>query len=312
MKQMNQEQLSRYSCAIRNGFIDPAKPNWHSFCGTWIRKHPGRTSTLKRLKDILGRNPEWSDMNDDLLSDLKEDMLAEMAPNSVRTICAELKAVLNSNKATKPIQSETFNKILRSKKVPSQAVYLTTTELKRFHMYQPRGVREQYVKQLFMLECLTGARSVDCRRLTTANIHQDEEGNEFIVYVPQKHPVEVTVPVHKWLKSYLRYNWPQDVLKARTDHLDRVLRDMCRRCGINTEVSVYHAGKNLTGPKYKFIASHTGRRTFATQLSLKGCPLEQIAIMMGHVSGNTPNIAMTSGYICAKKKISKNVLAMFH
>ena len=117
MRALTEEQRTRYSSAIRHGFIDPDHPVRHNFCTTWIVKNPGRTSTLVRLRDILGHNPEWEDMTDDTLSDLKSDMLEEMAPNSVRTICAELKAVLNSNKATKPIKSATFQVILRSKKV---------------------------------------------------------------------------------------------------------------------------------------------------------------------------------------------------
>lgn len=307
---MNKEQLRKYSSAINQGFIDPDKPQWHSFCGTWARKHPGRTSTLARLRDILGHNPEWEDMTDDTVSDLKDDMLEEMAPNSVRTICAELKAVLNKNKASKPIPTETFNVILRSKKVPVQNVYLTPVELKRLHQYMPRTDREQYVKEMFMRECLTGARSVDSRALSAANIHA-EDGVEYLTYVPSKHPVEVTVPVHKWLKDYLHDDWPEEFIKSRQDHNNRILQRICMRAGITEQSRVYTAGQTETGPKWQFITSHTGRRTFATILSLKGCPLEQIAIMMGHVNGNTPNIAMTAGYICEKSKISKGVLALF-
>ena len=47
-------------------------------------------------------------------------------------------------------------------------------------------------------------------------------------------------------------------------------------------------------------------------MSLRGCPMEQIAMMMGHNNGNTPYVAMTAGYICARKKISKGDLAMFN
>ena len=310
MRALTEEQRTRYSSAIRHGFIDPDHPVRHNFCTTWIVKNPGRTSTLVRLRDILGHNPEWEDMTDDTLSDLKSDMLEEMAPNSVRTICAELKAVLNSNKATKPIKSATFQAILRSKKVPTKNVYLTTTELKHLHNYVPQTHKEAYCKEIFMRECLTGARVVDCRKLTTANIHE-QDGVEYITFVPEKHPVEVTVPVHKWLKSYLHDDWEPELTSIREDLLNEPIRNICRKCGMIEEVSVYKKGKTMTGQKWKFISTHTGRRTFATILSLKGCPLEQIAIMMGHVSGNVPNINMTAGYICERKKISKSVLAMF-
>lgn len=301
----------KYSSAIRQGFLNPESPSMHNFCGTWVRKHPNRVSTLVRLKDILGHNPEWEDMTDDTLLDLKEDMLMELAPNSVRTICAELKAVLNTNARTKPIGSETFNVILRSKKVPTQNVYLTPIELKHMHLYEPRDIREAYVKEIFMRECLTGARVVDCRRITWANIHEEDDVR-YLTYVPQKHPVEVTVPVHKWLGYYMTEDWPEALRNIREDNLCKPLREICRRIGMDDVVTVYQRGRARTGPKWQFVATHTGRRTFATILSLKGCPLEQIAIMMGHVSGNVPNVAMTAGYICARKKINKGVLALFN
>lgn len=301
----------KYSSAIKHGFLSVENPQLHSFCGTWVRKHPGRVSTLVRLRDILGHNPEWEDMTDDTLSDLKDDMLMEMAPNSVRTICAELKAVLNKNKASKPIESTTFGDILKSKKVPTQNVYLTQAELKRLHLYKPQGIKEAYVKAMFMRECLTGARCVDCRKMSVANIHT-EDGQEYLTYVPVKHPTEVTVPVHKWLREYLSNDWPVSLKTMRSDHLNEPLREICRKCGITRDVTVYYAGRSETRPKYKCVATHTGRRTFATLLSLKGCPLEQIALMMGHMSGNTPNISMTANYICEKKKISKSVLAIFN
>lgn len=310
MKELTMELQKKYSSAINHGFLDPAAPSWHSFIGTWVRKHPGRVSLLVRLKDLLGHEPKWEDMTDDVLSDLKDDLLMEMSPNSVRTICAELKAILNSNAATKPIGSESFKVILRSKKVPVQNVYLTNIELKHLHNYKPRTRRDAYCKEIFMRECLTGARVVDCRKLSLSNIHE-VDGVEYITYVPSKHPVEVTVPVHKWLKEYLHDDWEEQFKNIREDKLNEPIRRICKSIGLTDEVTVYRHGKTETGPKWRFVATHTGRRTFATILSLKGCPLEQIALMMGHMTGNVPNVSMTAGYICAKKKINKSVLELF-
>lgn len=311
MKPLTQELRKKYSSAIRHGFINPDNPQLHNFCSTWVKKHPGRTIMLETLKDILGRNPEWEDITDDTLSDLKDDLKMSLAPNSVRTLCSELKAVLNANKATKPIKSESFNTILRSKKVPVQSVYLTTIELKHLHQYKPRTHREAYIKEIFMRECLTGARVVDCRRLSMANIHT-EDGVEYLTYVPQKHPTEVTVPVHKWLKDYLHDDWPDSFKNIREDKLNDPIREICMRIGMTDQVTCYKRGVSTTGPKWDFVATHTGRRTFATILSLKGCPIEQIALMMGHVNGTLPNITMTANYICEKRKISKSVIAMFN
>ena len=74
---------------------------------------------------------------------------------------------------------------------------------------------------------------------------------------------------------------------------------------------MFHAGKEETGKKYRFISSHTGRRSFATNLSKKGVPLEQIAVMMGHTSNGKPNIQMTMRYIVGKTEIDSNTLKLF-
>lgn len=311
MKALNAEDRHKFKTAIDKGYIDPMHPDFHTFCGAYIRKYPKRTSILDRFKHVLGREPQWDDITDDVVRDFVYELRNDgLAPNSIRTVCAELKALLNANRVSKKIESEDFCKILTTKKVPSQGVYLTSTELSRIHNYIPTRKNEIFVKEIFMRECLTGARNVDCRRMSMANIIEIN-GLEFIRYVPQKHPITVTVPVHKWLKDYLTGEFTPSQLNMDMDDFNDTLRKICAKCHIDEEVTTYKAGQSETGPKYQFIASHTGRRTFATLLSLKGCQIEQIAQMMGHMSGNVPNITMTAGYILAQRKISKTTYSYF-
>lgn len=311
MKQLTEEQQRRYSSAIKHGFITKDAPsNTHTFVWTWIKKHPNRVTTLVRLREILGHDPTWEDLTDDVISDLKDDMEFQMAPNSVKTICAELKAVLNRNAATKPIKSETFGNILKAKKVPVQNVYLTKSELERLYNYRPKTERERYVKNIFLIESVTGARNIDCRKMTLANIHVDD-GEEVLTYVPQKHPVEVTVPVHKWLKELLSEDYSDEVKSIRISYFCRVLKQMCFKCGIRSKVVVFHGGKSITDEKWKFVGSHTGRKSFVTNLHLAGVSIEDIAVMVGHISGGKPNITMTYGYCEAPRKISKAIYAFF-
>ena len=309
-RELTAEQLKSYSSAIKQGFIDPLNPQLHSFCGTWTRKHPNRTTTLVRLRDIVGHNPQWEDLTDDVLSDLKDDMSAVLAPNSVRTICAELSAILRRNAPTKSIASQSFRSLLKHKKAPVQNVCLTATELRMLHRYVPASRKEAYVKEMFMRECLTGARSIDSRRLTAANIHEID-GVDYITYVAQKHPIEVSVPVHKWLRQYLHDDWEPSFAKLRSDHLCSIIRDIARKCGIDTPVSIFYAGRTQTGAKWKFLGTHTARRTFCTILYLRGVPVEDISQLMGHTTAGKPNISMTLGYVCATRKISNDIVNIF-
>ena len=311
MKQLTLEQQQRFSSAIKHGFITKDVPtDTHTFVWTWIRKHPNRVTTLVRLRNILGHAPQWEDLTDDVISDLKDDMEFELAPNSVRTICAELKAVLNRNKATKPISSKTFGNLLKAKKVPVQNIYLTRHELQKIHAYKPKSERERYVKNIFLIEAITGARNVDCRRMSLANIQKYGE-EEVLVYVPQKHPVEVTVPVHKWLKELLVQDYPEQAKSIRISYFCKVLKWICFQCGIRNKVVVFRGGRSVTDEKWKLIGSHCGRRTFATLLSTSHVAIEDISDMMGHSNANKPNIEMTSGYICERRKLGKSVFALF-
>ena len=86
---------------------------------------------------------------------------------------------------------------------------------------------------------------------------------------------------------------------------------MCKACGIDTAAKVFLAGRDRRGHKYEFVSTHTGRRSFATNLALKGVAIEQIAMMMGHMSGNVPNIAMTQRYIMGRLSLSPEAFAAF-
>lgn len=312
MKQLTLEQQQRFSSAIKHGFITKDVPtDTHTFVWTWIKKHPNRVTTLVRLRNILGRDPRWEDLTDDVISDLKDDMEFDLAPNSVRTICAELKAVLNRNRATKPIKSETFGNLLKAKKVPVQNIYLTQHELQKIYDYKPKSERERYVKNIALIEAITGARNIDCRRMTLANIQKYGENDEVLTYVPQKHPVEVIVPVHKWLKSLLANDYSDNVKSIRISYFCKVLKFICFQCGIRKKVVIFHGGKSITDEKWKFIGSHTMRRSFVTNLSLAGVSIEDISQMAGHTNAGRPNIEMSYRYVCQSRGLNKGIFSLF-
>lgn len=309
---LSEEQKKRYSSAIRHGFMsaDGFDPKTlHSFTTTWVRKHPNRITTLVRLRDIVGHNPTWEDISDDTLSDLKDDMELTMAPNSVKTICAELKAVLNKNKASKPIKSETFGQLLKHKSVDTHNVYLTKKELTLLHDYKPCNEREGFIRDMFLLEAVTGARNVDCRALTRDNI-VEEDGRRMIVYVAKKNNATVHVPVHPWADEIIGKTYSAKA-KGAPSHFCEGLKWICFKCGIRSRTMIIRGGQQHYGEKWQFVGSHTGRRTFATYLSLRGMSIETISRMMGHRSGKVPNLAMTAGYIMAEPKLKESDYKLF-
>jgi len=309
---LNFAQQRTYKTAIKQGwFADYHGIEWRhdTFYGAYIWKYPKYLKVVRMFTEMLGHKPQWSDLTDDNLRDLFDEITSNYAPNSARTICATIKAVIRENDDTREIPTKSFHKVLKAKTVPVQAVYLTEEEIDRIIAYNPRGANKRYVQRMFVMECLCGARLSDCQKMTTENI---DESGRFLVYVTQKTKTEVKVPLHKKLRPFLvcgTADEPIDGLPECT--FIRNLQEICRDCGIGNPVKVFQKGREQHGKKYRFVTSHTGRRSFATNLSKKGVSLEQIAVMMGHVSGGKPNIQMTQRYIVGKTEITSETLRLF-
>ena len=310
---LSPEQQQKYRAAIHKGYFNNYHgPQWrHTFYGGWIWKHPNRVKIISRFAAMIGHMPDWEDITADNLRDLRMELDEEYAPNSVKTICAELAAYIRSHGDKNiPIEFTGMARIMKSKRVPSVSTYLTTLEVERINMYHPKTVYNRFVKRIFMIECLTGARFCDCLRLSPDNIIE-RDGVQYLRYVAQKTNTEVMVPVHRLLPQYLVKTSPLEPRDPSLANFNKRIREMCHWCGIVSWVKVYHGGKEYEGRKYHFVSTHTGRRSFATNLARKGVTLEQIALMMGHMNGNVPNIEMTKRYVCEKLEIDKKVLRFF-
>lgn len=307
LRGLSYEQNKKFRYAIECGYFDTWEQDprkWkHTFIGAFLWKYPTRVKVLNILKDIIGNMPVWEDINDETLRDLVDELSAnELAPGSIRTMCAELKAVLNEN--AERIHSMNFAKILSVKGTATQSIYLTNHEMELFLSYVPKTDVEHFVHRNFCVGMLTGARRVDTEKLTISNCDID---TNMLSYVPQKTPgliVRVPVDERHGLRNFLA---DINIEPCCLDTFNEVLRRICNEIGIETVCTVVKAGKNITEPKWKLVSSHTARRTFATNLYLAGVSLEDIAMMMGHGK----NIETTKRYICAERTLNPSVMSYF-
>lgn len=307
LRGLTYEQNKKFQFAIESGYFatweqDPRK--WkHTFVGAFLWKYPTRVKVLNVMKGIIGKNPEWEDLNDENLRDLVDDLMeGNLAPSSIRTMCAELKSVLNEN--VRHVPSSDFARILSIKGTATQSAYLTNKEMELLISYEPRTDVEHFVHRNFCVGMLTGARRVDTDRLTISNC--DIETN-MLSYVPQKTPgIIVRVPVDE-RHGLRRFLADANLAPCCDDTYNETIRRICCTLGINTVCTVVKAGKNITAPKWQLVSSHTARRTFATNLYLAGVSLEDIAMMMGHGK----NIETTKRYICAERTLNPNVMSYF-
>lgn len=306
------EVMRAVKAASKRGYFDAGDDigEWRkSFVGRFLTKWPNACKTLDVFSSVLGHKPTWDDITDRNLLDLREALAQGRCPSSVKTLCAQVKAVLNANnydvhKGKDPLAVCDINKSLTGKRNPSEAVFLTQDELNRLDRVRTINASERYVKRVFMIECLTGARHIDAERISIKHVNTR---SKTLTYRAVKTGNQVSVPMHKMLGQYLVHH-DEDEPVTRMASFNDTLRSLCCRAGINDPVTLTRRGEEQQGPKWKFISSHTGRRTFATLLFLHGSAVTTIARLMGH---SDPQITWHN-YICADKEIDEKTLQFFN
>lgn len=270
----------------------------NSFVGAFVYKYPNRTGILEILQEVLGEYPRWELLTDDAMRGFRDAVLERMSSSSARTTFLRLKAVLNEYKDDRNIPSVRYGDILTAKSTPVINIYLNEREIERIEEYVPKSKTEEYVKTIFLISCYTGCRHSDAVRITEENI----SGNK-LSYVSWKTKIKVTIPVHKKLRKYIgKYKGELLCIPEHNTYIKRI----CKACRIDKKVKVFYGGKEHTGEKWEFVSNHTARRSFATNLYMRGSDIYTVMALMGHT-----NIEQTRGYICDQRELDSASMSFF-
>lgn len=272
-----------------------------TFVGLYTYKFlPSRKTVLDILTEEFGRFPECSDFTrlgiERIFDILQRKARRGVTQNTLHQYGKDFKSVLNELKFDIELPFNGFNKVLTLKKEDSQFVYLTEEEIARLDRYEPKNWVESYTKKLFMISCYTGCRHSDAERLTMSHVSGGQ-----LHFVTQKTKTNVTMKMKPALRKYLEL----DIPKYRGETLS-ILKEMCKKVRICKPVTIYRHGKETTMPKWYFVSPHTARRSFATNLHLRGADINTIRFLMGHA-----DVSMTQGYICAVRKLDYNAERFF-
>lgn len=219
-----------------------------------------------------------------------------LALSTIKTMCAQLRSALHWGALHHAQISTTFDCI----KLPSysnQQIALTADEVSHIYHYDLRLInrRSQYishldkVRDMFVLSCNLGQRYSDMIRIDPSCF----ERNIFRI-VQQKTGTQARVDIDRMsidpdtvyciLDKY-GYNSP---LRTDISSYDRYLKQLLQYIGFNQiikrETRVNGYIKTTNKYKWQLIASHTGRRTFATINLLRGHRMYDIRRATGHLS----------------------------
>lgn len=261
------------------------------------QKYPKSLVILKMFEAANLCDATWENLTKVRLQRFVDYMGERLSPNSVNQYAKKLKAVLNlySEEVSLP---KGYAKVLTTRGCTSTAVFLTEEELQRLIDYTPKNERELYVRNLFVICSYIGCRHSDVLNLNESNFHGDT-----LQYVSVKTKILTVVPLKPIVKEYI-LNRPHIEIDDTT--YNQIIRRICKKCKICNKVKVFKAGEEQEGEKWMFVASHSARRSFASNLYLRGVDLYTISKMLGHTSVKT-----TEGYIQANIRTDSEELMSY-
>ena len=271
-----------YKEIVSRGYFPPTMDDetvaeWKStFVGKFLMKHPKRYSILLNMERWLGHVPTWDDFTKNNTRDMVENFQDSVSLSSAKYYAALVKSIVMDvdDPYSLPAPIKLLNEILTLKDCRPILVYLNEEELKRIADLPIASMKEVIIRAQFLVGCYTGARHSDVLRLRKTNIT-----NGYLSYVCVKTKERATVPCHERLEGYLTYA----SARVYSDGVfNDTIRDICRREGINDLTMISRGGVEYEDEIWRFITGHTARRSFATNLAIRGCDLFSIGQMMAH------------------------------
>lgn len=164
------------------------------------------------------------------------------------------------------------------------SVYLSTNEITRIYYYQGLTKKQQRIRDLFVVGCLTALRYSDYSTLTRANFVDD-----YIIKVTKKTNKKVIIPVHDYIKEIFAKYDGEISAGLSIQHFNRYIKLICKKIGFTNSITFNYTrgGKLVTETKEKWtlISSHTARRSAATNFYLTGrLKTFEIMSMTGHTT----------------------------
>lgn len=202
------------------------------------------------------------------------------------------------------IDPETINpgRFTLAKEKP-QDIYLTESELQTIAAYdftdsnkfitinqtskgKVMSVKVRYntldrVRDLFLIGCYTGLRVSDYNNIQSHHIKE-----KYIDLHQQKTRQRVVIPIHKTVKTIISKYGGNTPPKISDQKLNQYIKEICKLAGITEPIEKQQTkgGEKISIvlEKWQLVASHTARRSFATNMTKQGIPIQFIMKITGH------------------------------
>ena len=166
-------------------------------------------------------------------------------------------------------------------------VYLTWDELIKLYEYQFDNLTYTHVRDVFCFCCFTSLRYSDAAKLKKSDVH-----NGYISVVTQKTSDQLRIDLNKYsqaiLDKYSEKRLPNHrALPVMSNQkCNDYLKVIGKMVGLDEPITKVHFVGNErveeTKPKYEFLTTHCGRRTFIVNALMLGIPAQVVMEWTGH------------------------------
>jgi integrase len=274
--------------SFMQGFIDKAPKRNSSktgspVCYKQVREYERTFHYLKEYAASKSKEIDFKDITLDFYEDFIEYLQGlNLAKNTIGKKVQTLKIFLNA--ATD--KGENLNKEYKSRRFKaiseeSESIYLNEKELQSIAALDLSGSYLDKVRDLFIIGCWTGLRFSDWGKITLANID-----NGFLELQQAKTGGKVIIPIHPTVTAIMdKYNGQLPAVISNQKFND-YLKEVAKLAGLNEKVhkSITKGGINTSKAyfKHQLVTTHTGRRSFATNLYNAEFPTLSIMQVTGH------------------------------
>jgi len=189
-------------------------------------------------------------------------------------------------------------------------IYLDETELQSLADLNLTAIPYlDRVRDQFLVLAWTGQRFSDLDQLVKDNILEDGLCKRFIIK-QTKTSETVEIPILPQVQAILdKYNYKMPRV-IDNQVFNRFIKEVARMAGINSKVKISHTEQKKDGTagevtrtyeKWEKVASHTGRRSFVTNLFMRGIDVLEIMRISGH-----RDISVFKDYIKASRSENAN------
>jgi hypothetical protein len=164
------------------------------------------------------------------------------------------------------------------------AVYLDWNELSIiYHLDLSKRAYLIKYRDLLVLACLTGFRYSDFTKLNPSALR-----NGLLHVVQLKTGGTVIAPLHEDARKILIDKYNLQLPKVSEANFNYYIKEVVRLAGIFQPIAITHKKGNKLEeeirPKFAWVSSHIGRRSFCTNEYLAGTPADLIMAVSGHKS----------------------------